>query len=148
MDRSGGAVWDGRQEVGMRDDVELIAEATVPGNHDRAGLARHDGYRGYSQFDETIERSDLALDTAAAFDVDDGKLLRIEYVAGNDHIGPPEEREDVAIGVRCILTQYFDRLAVQVHVFPRIVKHLSRPPAGRRLRHVPQNSLGRENWSH
>ena len=120
----------------------------MPGDDNRAGLARHDGYRGYGQFDETIERRDLALDATAAFDVDDGKLPRIEHVAGNDDIGSPEEREDVAVGVRCSLAQYFDRLAVLVHVFARIVKHLGRPPAGWRRRHVPQNTLGRKNWSH
>src|SRR5262249_35038748 len=110
-------VSDDRYHVPILDDVQLIAEATVPGDDDRARLARHDGYRGYGQIDETIERRDLALDAAAAFDVDDRKLSRIEHVAGNHDIGSPEEREDVAIAVSRRLAQNFDRLAVQVHVF-------------------------------
>src|SRR5262249_42211704 len=49
-------VSDDRHHVPILDDVQLIAEATVPGDDDRARLARHDGYRGYGQIDETIER--------------------------------------------------------------------------------------------
>jgi hypothetical protein len=148
LDQIADPVPNDRHHVAILDDVVLIAEAAVPGDDDRAGLARHDGYRGYGQFDETIQGRDLALDATAAIDVDDGKLPRVEYVAGENDIGSPEEREDVAIGVRCSLAKYFDCLAIQVHVFARIIKHLGRPPAGGGRRHVTQNTFGRENWSH
>ena len=40
--------------------------------------------------------------------------------------------EDIAVGVRRGLVQHLDRLAVQVHELPRVVKRLGRPPDGGR----------------
>ena len=148
LDQIADPIADDRHHVTVLDDVVLIAETTVPGDDDGAGLAGHDRHRGHGQIDEAVERRDLALDASAAFDVDDGKLPRVEHVAGDHDIGSSEEREDVAVGVRGGLVQHLDRLAVQVHVLARIVKHLGRPPARRGRGHVPQHALGREDRSH
>src|SRR5262249_22661893 len=148
LDQIADVVSYDRHHIPILDNIKLIAEVTVPGHDDGSRLARHDRYRGDGQIDETIERCDLALDAAAALDVDNGELAGIEYVAGNDDIGSPEERKHIAIGVCCSLVQYFDRLAVHVHVFARVMKHLGRPRTGGKLRHVPQNTLGRDNRDH
>ena len=87
----------------------------MPGDDDGASLAGNNRCRGHGQVDEAVERRDLALDAAAAFDVDDGKLPRVEHVACDDDIGSSEEREEVAVGVRGRLVQHLDRLAVEVH---------------------------------
>src|SRR5215471_16117953 len=43
LDQFPDPVSNDRHHVAVLDDVVLIAEATVPGHHDRARLARHDG---------------------------------------------------------------------------------------------------------
>jgi hypothetical protein len=37
---------------------------------------------------------------AAPVEINDGKLPRVQHVASHDDIRSPEEREDVAVGVR------------------------------------------------
>ena len=83
-----------------------------------------------------------------------GKLPRVEHVAGDHDVRSPEEREDVAVGVRRWLVQHLDRLAVQVQVLPRVVKR-SRS-ATRRARRVESDAtvmcrsdaFGREDGRH
>ena len=127
----------------------------MAGDHDGAGFARHDRHRGDRQLGQPVERRDLSLDAPAALDVDDGKLPRVEDVAGHHDVRSPEEDEDVAVGVRGRLVQHLDRFTVQVDVLPRVVERLGRPAAGRvrrrrsrRCRHAPQDAFEGEDRGH
>src|SRR5206468_7754659 len=55
LDQIADAVSNDRHHVPILDDVVLIAEATVPGDDDRAGLTGHHRLRGYGRLDETME---------------------------------------------------------------------------------------------
>jgi hypothetical protein len=74
----------------------------VPASRDTIGTD------GDGELAQAVERGDLAVDAAAALDVDDGKLPRVEHVAGHHHVRAPEEDERVAVGVRGGLVQHLD----------------------------------------
>src|SRR5207248_10371449 len=105
FDQIADPIANDRHHVTVLDDIVLIAQTTMSRDDDSAGLTGDDGHRSHGQIDEAIERRNLALNAPAALDVDDGKLSRVEDVAGDDDIGLPEKSEDVAVGVRRGLVQ-------------------------------------------
>src|SRR5262249_44813709 len=68
-------------------------------------------------------------DAAAPRDVDHRETIRVEDVAGDDHVRSAEEDDDVAVAVGRRLVQDFDALAVEIHVLAAFVERFSRPRA-------------------
>ena len=72
---------------------------------------------------------DLALDAAAALQVDHRVAGLVEDIARSNDIRPAEHHHHVAVGVRGRLVQQLDRLVVDVHVLLRDKERRGRPRA-------------------
>src|SRR5207248_10130305 len=61
----------------------------------------------------------------------------IEDIAGEYDVGTAEEDNSIAIGMRRRLMKDFNTLAVEVHVFPRLIEGFRRPGGNRKRRRLP-----------
>ncbi len=107
-----------------------------PGNDQRALLAGYDRHGRNGGIDQLLQRCDFAMNAAALRDIDHRESRRVKDIAGHDHIGTAKEDDRIAIGVRGRLMEDFNTLAVEVHVFPRLVERFRWPA------HPPDNGEG------
>src|SRR5215469_2790706 len=131
------AVSDDRHHVPVFDHVELIADAAVARNDQRALLAGHDRPGGNGRIDELLQGRDFTLNAAALRDIDYGESRRIQDVAGHDNIGAAKENHRIAIRVRRRLMEDFNALAVEVHILARLIEGFRWPGGSRKWRRLP-----------
>ena len=101
-----------------------------PGHDHRAALLVVGGHR---QLDDPVQRGNHAVDAAALRPVEHRIADGREHVAGHDHVGPPEEDDAVAVGVRVRLVQHLHRLVVEEEVVLVVEERVARAtrPRGR-----------------
>src|SRR3984957_11650224 len=123
------AVAYNRDHIAVLHCVELVADAAVARNNIRSAFLFVLGDR---DIDDVVQSIDLALNTAAAFHVDERIAIGIEDVAGGYHVGAPKDNQAIAIGMRRGLPANFHRLLVKEDFLLTGYIGVSRPAPRRR----------------
>ncbi len=96
---------------------------SVPSSRDTIGT------EGMAVSTSFCKAGDFAMNAAALRDIDDGETRGVEDIAGHDDVGAAEEDNGIAVGMRRRLMEDFNALAVEVHVFPRLIEGFRWPRA-------------------
>ena len=92
----------------------------------------YDRHRRNGRIHQLLQGRDFAIDAAALRDIDHREPPRVKDIAGHHHIGTAKEDNRIAIGVRRRLMEHFNALAVEVHVFPRLIERFRWPRVNRK----------------
>ncbi len=98
---------------------------SVPSSRDTIGHGRN------GRIHQFLQGCDFALNGSAFGDVDYREPPGVKDIAGHDDIGTTKEDYRIAIGMRGGLMEDFNALAVEVHVFPRLVERFGGPRLNR-----------------
>ena len=98
---------------------------SVPSSRETIGHGRN------GRIHQLLQGCDFALNGSALGDVDHRERPCVKDIAGHDDIGTPKEDNGIAIGVRGRLMEDFNALAIEVHVFPRLVERFGGPRVNR-----------------
>ena len=112
--------------VAVVGDIDLIADPAPRRNHDGPSSRQSNGTDGIASATSRFSASMVALNAAAAGQIDDRKPCRVEHFTSHDDIGTTEEHHRVAIGVRRRLREDLDAFAVEVHDLPALEERLRR----------------------
>ena len=109
-------------------------------NDQRPLLAGYDRHGWNGRVHQLLQRSNFALDASALRDIDYRETPGIKNITRHNNIGPPKKHNRIAICVRSRLMEDFNTLAVELHVFPRLIKRFRWSRANRKWRELPAGS--------